>query len=70
MVSILSHQGNSNENYFEILSCSSQNGQDKNKCRLLVKTWKKRNIHELLLEIQAFTAPMEISVEVPQRVLK
>ena len=69
MFSILTHEGNANQNNSDILPHTSQNGQDKKLRRqqVLARMWRKRNSPTLLVELQARTTTLEISMAVPQK---
>ena len=70
MFNILNHQGNTNQNNPEISHHTSQNGKDQ-KLRtqqMLEGMWRKRNTPPLLVELQAGTTILEISLAVPQKI--
>jgi len=69
MFNILSHQGSANQNS-EIPSHTSQNGyrQELRWQQMLVRMWRNRNTLSLLVGLQAGTATLKISLEVPQKI--
>jgi hypothetical protein len=68
MFNILRHKGNANQNYIEMLSHLSQNGNHKNKQHwMLARVSGKRNPYTLLVGIKISAAPMEISMAGPQK---
>ena len=65
--SLTHHQRNANQNHYEVLSYSSQNGcyQKVYKQYMLERVWRNGNPLTLLVGIQTSTATMENSVEIP-----
>ena len=51
MLNITNHQGNANQNYSEISPHTCQNGyhQKEPKEQMLVRVWRKKNLHTLLV---------------------
>ena len=66
---IFTHQGNTNQNYFEILSYTSQNDEKKINETSKSSDWDKcgvSNTHPLLWGLQTCKATLEISVADPK----
>ena len=67
----IDHQGNINQNHNEIPPHTSQNGKNRQdrKQQMLLRMWRKGNLPPtLLVGMQAGTATLENSMEVPQDV--
>ena len=70
MLNITHHQGNTNQNYNEILPHTCQNGetQQHKKQQMLARMWRKINAFALLVGMQTGAATLESSMEVPQKI--
>ena len=68
MLSITSHQRDTNKNHNDIPFHTCQNGHHKqiNKQQVLERMWRKGNPSALLVGMQAGTATVENSMEFPQ----
>jgi len=67
MFNITHYQRNANQNHSEVPSHASQNGcyQKVYKQQMLERVWRKGNLFTVLVEMQASTATMENSMEIP-----
>ena len=69
MLNIIHHQGNANQNHNEGSPHTYLNGYNqKDKKQVLVRLWRKRNLHVLLVRMQDGAATVENSMEVPQKI--